>query len=268
VTQRAAWPRGDFAFSPDGRLLAAPTRDDGAAVGIFDLASEHELVRCRGTAGVVGAVAFSPDGRRLATAAAQGKGDAPCVVTVWDVSTGQEVQRFPPVAVAVRALAFDPAGRTLVAGGHDQDTGTVFVWDIPSGQPLHRLTGARSALSLAFQPGGTELAAADLRGNAVHAWDLATGQTRYTLSGVEACSGVTYSPDGRRLAAVGYRGDVHLVDPASGEPLLRLRTFAPPAGTAGFTPRVAFSPDGARIAANSVQGVISIWSAGPRRPGP
>ena len=32
------WPRGDFAFSRDGRWLAAPTRRDRTVVGVWDVA--------------------------------------------------------------------------------------------------------------------------------------------------------------------------------------------------------------------------------------
>ena len=73
---------------------------------------------------------------------------------------------------------------------------------------------------------------------------------------------MAYSPDGRRLAGMGYSGEVHLWDAGSGQEMLILRPFAPPAGSLGFTPRLAFSPDGSRIAANSAHGIITVWDAG------
>ena len=64
------------------------------------------------------------------------------------------------------------------------------------------------------------------------------------------------------LRRMGYSGEVHLWDAGSGQEMLILRPFAPPPGTLGFTPRLAFSSDGSRIAANSAHGIITIWDAG------
>src|SRR5262249_3587945 len=36
-----------------------------------------------------------------------------------------------------------------------------------------------------------------------------------------------------------------------------------PAGSGGFTPRMAFSPDGSRIIANAVDNVLNLWDLGP-----
>ncbi len=50
--------------------------------------------------------------------------------------------------------------------------------------------------------------------------------------------------------------------PRSLEELLVLRTLGPPTGSLGFTPCVAFSLDGSKIAANSPLGMFTVWDAG------
>ena len=63
---------------------------------------------------------------------------------------------------------------------------------------------------------------------------------------------------------MGYDGNVHLCDARTGDEVLVLRGFGPPAGTSGFTPRLAFSPDGRRIAAHyGIDGLLNLWDLGP-----
>ena len=57
---------------------------------------------------------------------------------------------------------------------------------------------------------------------------------------------------------MGYDGQVHLAEVRTGEELLVLRSAARPSDNAGFTPRLTFSRDGSRLAANGVSDV-SFW---------
>src|SRR5262249_44490006 len=66
VTDARRWPRGDFAFSPDGRRLAAPTRRDRTIVGVWDVALGRPVTTLGGSGGPVTAVAFRPAGQALA----------------------------------------------------------------------------------------------------------------------------------------------------------------------------------------------------------
>ena len=99
-------------------------------------------------------------------------------------------------------------------------------------------------------------------GMKVHLWDLAAG-TLITKPGPMAVSCVAFTPDGKRLAALGYDGNVHLADARTGEEVLVLRGFGPPIGSGGYTPRMAFSPDGSRIAGHYLD-LLNLWDLGPR----
>src|SRR5262249_12647378 len=65
VTNFGWYPRGDFAFSRDGRRLAAPTLRDRTVVGVWDVPLGCRVATLRGSDGPVTAVAFHPDGRSL-----------------------------------------------------------------------------------------------------------------------------------------------------------------------------------------------------------
>jgi hypothetical protein len=67
-----------FAFSPDGRTLAASCSDQ--AVRLWEVASGRQRRRFVGHAGSVFSVAFAPDGKRLATGASD------TTALVWDVT--------------------------------------------------------------------------------------------------------------------------------------------------------------------------------------
>ena len=54
-----------LAFSPDGKILAASSQQDGQ-ICVLDMASGNEIARLDGPSGLK-ALAFSPDGKILAT---------------------------------------------------------------------------------------------------------------------------------------------------------------------------------------------------------
>jgi WD40 repeat protein len=263
VTGAPGWPRGDFAFSPEGRRLAAPTSQDPAVVGVWEVALGRRPALLRGSAGAVTAVAFGPDGTSLATAADGGPRGSP-VVILWDLGSRRPPRTISAGPIRVEALAFSGDGRRLAAGGGGRGApGWVTVWDPRSGATLatfgHHLGAVKS---LAFHPDGDPLAVADFAQSKVHLWDVSAG-TVITKSGPGSISCVAFTPDGQRLAALGYDGNVHLADARTGDEVLVLRGFGPPPGSAGFTPRLAFSPDGSRLAGHALGDLLNLWDSGP-----
>jgi WD40 repeat protein len=265
VTNSRTWPRGDFAFSPDARRVAAPMRGDPSVVGVWDVALNHRVAALRGSRGPVSAVAFGPDGALVATAAYARPSDSP-LVTLWDVASGRPTRSFTARPGWVRTVAFSGDGRRIAAGGSrgtGSVTGWITAWDAGTGAVLGHVDRGGSVQSVAFHPDGTHLAAADIGHKQLHLWDLATG-TVTSHPGPDAVSCVAFTPDGTRLAALGYDGNVHLADARTGEVVLVLRGAAPPPGSFGFTPRLAFSPDGSRIVGDTAHFLLNLWDLGPR----
>jgi WD40 repeat protein/tetratricopeptide (TPR) repeat protein len=268
VTNSLHWPRGDFAFSPDGGRLAAPTRRDPTVVGVWDVAIGGLVAMLRRPGGPVTAVAFRPDGQALATAAAGGPKGWP-VMTLWDLASGRAIRTFESGPDPGEAIAFSGDGRQVAAAGgkrHQVAPGWVTAWDAETGAALGTLVRVGLVTSLVYHPNGARLAVADYgdgKSSRVHLWDLAAG-TLITHPGPEKVGCVAFTPDGKRLAALGYDGNVHLADARTGEEVLVLRSFGPPPGPGGFTPRMAFSPDGSRIAGHyGIGRMLNLWDLGP-----
>ncbi|BCY09090.1 WD40 repeat domain-containing protein [Actinoplanes sp. L3-i22] len=116
--------REAIAFSPDGRLAAAPADLD--KVLIWDLGTA-EVVRTLSGVDSGCAVAFSWFGGLLAVAPFDG---APLV---YDVATGTRRHELIGHLAGVAALAFGPDGTTLVTASTD---GAARIWDTDTGALL------------------------------------------------------------------------------------------------------------------------------------
>jgi hypothetical protein len=190
------------AYSPDGRRLAAWSRD--GTVQVWDAAGGQELftlkVHTEKVNSVVNSMAYSPDGRRLASAGNDR------TVRVCDADTGHELLTIKGGGWGV---AYSPDGRRLASADWE---GTVRVWDadmtreIPGrfGQELLTLRGHTGVVPcVAFSPDGRRLASWGHQDGTVRVWDAAGGQELLTLRGHTGPVGGAYSPDGRRLACWG-----------------------------------------------------------------
>ncbi|MEZ4770891.1 MAG: hypothetical protein R2844_21045 [Caldilineales bacterium] len=138
-------------------------------------------------------------------------------------------------------LAFSPDGQWLAAAQQD---GNVTLWDVGTDPPTSRSFKAVAGTinSLAFAPAGDRLLVVGK--NNVTSWPVTGGedaQGTTVLAGVNTTS-VAVSPDGRTTAVGHDDGTVSLLTDAS-------RTTRTLAGPAGRVKSVAFSPDGASIAA-------------------
>jgi WD40 repeat protein len=263
---------GPIAVSPDGKLLVTGAADRLGGLALWDL--EASLVSGTGqaltpdTGGNLTTtdLEFSPDGSRLAA------GDQDATAIIWTLGPEglQETLILAGHTDHVWGVSFNPDGRTLATASED---GTARIWDIsPSGnrEILTRAGHSAGFRRVHYSPDGARLATTDGDGRAA-ILDAESGETLLTFPHPAGTVWeAVFSPDGTRLATAGEDNTARLWDARTGQALLLdvetgdsvLALQVHPNGL-GAT-RVAFSPDGTRLAAASDERIdgaplVSVW---------
>jgi WD40 repeat protein len=237
-------------WSPDGQILAASC-DDGYV---------HLLESDGTTIGKIGpyetavkSVAWSPDQRQVAIGAYDS------TVRIWSVATGEELVRWSGPHLWPRSLDWAPDGRHLITGTiaaapallavpadlGDSPQGAVTTVDV---QPtsttcgINHVTGRAGIVALACDDGAVWLA-----GPTPRSLRVGDGSLVNTVS---------LHPGGE-LVAAGTFSSLVSVSTLDGERMESLRRMHP-------INRVAWSPDGRRLAVADYEGNLDIyrWSGG------
>jgi WD40 repeat protein/serine/threonine protein kinase len=245
-------------FSPDGRWLAIAGVE---SVEMWDAQTGKQLLTFPGHEKNNQAVAFSPNGRRLAAVAGMMNVYPDREVKVWDTRSGKSIFSLPGHVGGIRCVAYSPNGHRLVSAGVDQ---TVKLWDAETGREMLTLRGhLDNVFSVAFSPDGYQIASASLD-NTVRIWDATPMdedlRPEYlTYRGHRsAVMDVAFHPkDGRSVVSAGTDGMVRTWDFRSGKGVASINE-----SPSGVGLRVAFSPDGERLATASTAEVarpVRVW---------
>jgi len=228
-------PRGGAQFSPDGRRVVYQR---GRGLAMVSADGTGTVMELSGAAvGVYSQIAFSPDGSRVLTLAGGDQGDGAHLW--WADGTGDPI--VLPVQGSVTGGYFSHDGTRVLT---TSDDGTARVWAVgdPPGVRFFRGHSERIE-SIRVSPDGRLLATASQDGTA-RLWPLGGGPPVVLgKMGGPPFFQAAFSPDGSRVATAGGDG-VRVWPIGGGEPLA-----LPVDGLDGFTNDVAFSPDGAWLAA-------------------
>ena len=252
-----------------------------------------ELLRQQFPAGVGASLALSPDGSTVAVAS--GSNTHKLFVWQWQKAKGPRALKTP--GYRGRALAFSPDGQRLADCSDIK--ATLRVWDVQSGQLLHKLESPDRDLhsydSAAFTPDGKGVAVLGW-GNLhsrVHLWNPATGKflKRLDMGG----GALAFSPNGNLLASgarvwdfatgkelsandaahhdavarvVTGRGGV--VVTASDDHTIRIWEAATGKQRRrivhdGWVRAVALSPDGSQLVSSSLDDTVCLWDVATGR---
>jgi WD40 repeat protein/serine/threonine protein kinase len=200
----------------------------------------------------------------------------------------------------VSAIAVSPDGKTVASTSiapldAEPKLREIHVWDRSTGRRIHRLTGNRAPVKLAFHPKGKVLFSAGEDG-ILRAWDMATGEPVRELKAPAGAVALAVSQDGRllatactdnavriwdaddfnelrrlgghtrlvhgvefgpagRLVTAGFDGTARVWDTTTGQEVHILR------GHAGPVFGVAYRRDGAQIASCGLDGTTRVWDA-------
>ena len=256
-------PVSSIAFSPDSRTLATGGTWRDSTVRVWEVDTGQLIVTLGGHGDYIHSMAFDPDSATLASASWDN--------TVWlrDTVTWQPRIILREYTSAVRGIAFSSDGRTLATGGGWED-GRVRLWDMETGRRKAIFGGHADGISsIAFRPYSNTIATVgdDEAGgyNRIRLWNTDTGQLKSTITAhTSAILSLAFSPDGTTLAtAGGWPGK----SVSSHEQDVAIRLWNPDTGRLKITlmgathsvRAVAFSPDGATLAAGIRDRNIQLW---------
>ena len=157
-----------------------------------------------------------------------------------DLRTGKEIA---DLVASPSAAAVSVDGSRVAVSSYG---GGVTLYEGQDGRLIATLPG--DATRLAFSRNGAALVAA---GSPSRVWDARDGHLIADL-GDALCAAI--SDDASRVVTGGAKGEVLVLNAASGKPTATL-------ATRGRVEGVAISPDGARVAAVTRDGVIALWTA-------
>ena len=256
-----------FAFTADGKLVAAGDCLRGQGVKLFDIEKQKVRATLGGHGGGISFLAFSPDGRRLAsavTAALQKDGSYHGELRLWDTKTGIELAMHRQTAW-IHSLAFSPDGRVLAVAADE-----VTLWDVGKTGTLQKkaVFGGQPAQVrvVTFSPDGKWLACAYrfetdvLKPHGViNIWDVRKAKNVQSMTHLNADywigNGLAFSPDSRTLAS-SANASIRIWDVRTGRMRMSMKAYNVLA--------LAYSPDGKLLAASTGFG-IALWETATGR---
>ncbi|GJE93036.1 WD40 repeat domain-containing protein [Phanerochaete sordida] len=246
------WPqitRKSAGTLTDSQIFLGPTQSKACPVNykavVFGDAENMKITRLR-------CVSLSPDGTLLAAATGN-------TIAVWRVQDGLAVQRLDQGqhTAKIWSVAFSPDGQYVVSAVDDK-LPLVCQWNVKTGNVVHRLEGHEEAVRYAaFSPDGAQIATRSR--DSLRIWDASNGSLLHAITDLDAAFGIQtlFSPDGSRIAA---RSAVSEEDTAV--VVLDSRTAARTATLRRKDIwRMAFAPQGDRIAAGCTDGSACVWDA-------
>jgi WD40 repeat protein len=246
------WP-GFAAIDPSGERIVSGSID--GAIWILSLDGKRPPVVREGHTGVLLAVAFDRAGRRIVTASEDN------TARIWDLEA-----RAPPIVLQshrgrIESVGWSPDDRRVVTGSADT---TVKIW-VADGSGGVTCRGHADRVNAGAWLSGGDRAVTASEDGTVRFWKISptegpraiAARTHRTHAAVVT---MDVSPDGASFVTGAADGAIEIwrAD-GEGEPaLLATRGDA--------IDQVAYSHDGARIAAASDDGTVTVWSPGARDP--
>ncbi len=232
----------DATFSPDGSRIVT-THKGGHRIWRADLTSPTDLPGASGESGWLGGLAFSPDGRRVAYHRGRG------LAIVSADGTGSMMELSGAVVFDYGLVDFSPDGSRVLTLGNDVH----LWWADGAGEPIV-LPGQGSVTHTCFNHDGTRVLTTSDDGTA-RVWAVGDPPGVRFFRGhgrSERIGTIRVSPDGRLLATASRDGTARLWPVGGGSPVVLGTMGGPPFHSA------AFSPDGGRVATAEANGV-RVW---------
>lgn len=168
------------------------------------------------------------------------------------VDDGEIVQEFTRLDNSVVGLSFLGNGTQFAVAGSDD---VLRLWDSVTGRQTHTFDVDATITAFAADPRSSSVSTG-IANNTLRIWDIG-GSLELKRTSEGFIAGVAISPDGSRAAISGVAaGTVRIRDAQTGE---LIQDLVLP-GVTDLVAAITFSPDGARLAAITTSGTLSLWN--------
>ncbi len=256
-TRRFSGQRGNhlLRFSPDGQILATFDQYGAGSVQAWDMQSGKRIEISDGPKTQILSVGFPGNNKVTAL------GNLSGALIWWDATADESKSPFLGHLTPIVGLAYSADGKSIVTAGNDS---RLLWWDAQTGDQKRELRlyddDARyggnpgQINTLTLSPDGRYAATPSHAGNGgVRLWNLKNGRSICDFEGPRSYSypGMAFSPDSTMIAAAGSQYPMHIWNLQTGQEMPKMPAVNPNANAfdgGGGPSRVAFSPDGKRVA--------------------
>ena len=232
-----------IAWSPDGKLLASPSRDQTARIWSLETGKIYQSLK-EGHSQAV-ACAWSPDGKTLAISSSVDS------VHLWNVEVGELTRTHQGEFGLITAMGYSPRGKEVATVSAN---GTVRLWDAQIGaSQLLRKRHADTLYSMTWDSQGMFFACGS-SDHKIRIWGLEDHKLYNTLEEQEGeIFSLAWSSPG--IASGSNDGTICIWNPLDGGEL-KETLEGHTAGVIGLS----YSSDGQLLASKSLDGTVRIWS--------
>lgn len=249
-----------FAWSPDGRWIAAPSENGTVAVWDNDLGCLQSILE--GATDGLTSLAWSPNGKELACGGHNGRVyfyQEPYSAHLSAEPYGASVAVYTAIEHAgpVNTLAWSPFGDKLATGSGGGIVKVCSPWAEDEYQQTLPLAHLNSVTGLAWSPDGRVLAVGSLTTSKVYLWDVYAGGVRKIEVGhVADVRSLAWSRDGRALAVGLSDHTIRVFSRAKGKQRHVLE------GHTDTVISLSFSPEDLFLASKSDDDTVRLWRCG------
>ena len=235
----------DIAFSPDGKRIAAATKNGTPRVWTLDgSAAPIDMI---GHSNAVFSVAFSDDGDSLLTGGSDG------VLAVWDISQRVQTHRFLGHTNRIGSIAIPPKGGLVLTASADK---TIRAWDLSLPKGFESPDAGKYVYGMVVGSNGEMLVTGGQSETTISVWDSTSKDTIRNFPGTEGTINFL-DGDGKSWVAGGnWAGDVCIWDITTGSVVRQMGSKE-----LGGLQQCALSDDGKWVASATNRKQAVVWDA-------
>eukprot|EP01124_Arcella_intermedia_P006950 TRINITY_DN1421_c0_g1_i1.p1 TRINITY_DN1421_c0_g1~~TRINITY_DN1421_c0_g1_i1.p1 ORF type:complete len:2329 (+),score=518.76 TRINITY_DN1421_c0_g1_i1:65-7051(+) len=235
------------AFSPNGKIIAAASRD--CVIHLFNAETGSELFALTGHSNWIVDLKFSPDGSQLASASWDES------TKIWDVDSGRLVTTYNGHNRRINSCSYSHDGALLATASWDC---TVKVWNTrASEKDAWRTiqTGDKPVNSVTFSPDDKKIVVGTWDGK-IKEFEIENGTLVSTLTGhKKSVQTVAYEPSGNHMVSGGLDNSLMLWDAQAGKLIAELTKHGKQVTS------VAYTTDGSHVLSSSADATTRVWQA-------